>query len=328
MGSITTALAEAAPSATIAAYSSFSTWSWRLASTVSWRSAPAWPGSTTDWVPCIGCPFTSRVPATTSGAAGQLILVVLLDAVLALPGGVHEPQQLVGQGRVGRPAGIRVDAVGLRDQVELDQLVGAVGGHARPDRGALVRREGRAQHDVGGAAGELLAQARGVGVVQAEDGRQRVGFVRDLHGRELVGVGHQLVAIGRPREEHLARAVVDGPPLDGDGLGGLGLLGGQVDELGRPHDGPVGLAHHEGPGADDEHQQQDDEAEPAVGAPQHRAISDRARGAAAPAPRSTRPFAWACWSTFCSDPKVKIWLCCVLSSRSRPAPSAMRRSVS
>ena len=66
VGSITTALADAAPSATVAAYSSFSTWSWRLASRVSWRSAPAWPASTTDWAPCIGWPFTSRVPAMTS----------------------------------------------------------------------------------------------------------------------------------------------------------------------------------------------------------------------------------------------------------------------
>ena len=131
--------------------------------------------------------------------AGQDVLVVALDAVLARALAVDEPEEVRGQARVGAAAGLRVDPLGLGLQADADDPAVARG---LADALAEPGLDAAGEDDVGLGAGQLLAQDQLGGGLQLEQADERVAGRLDPVRGDLVGRGDEPLAVdGRGQED-------------------------------------------------------------------------------------------------------------------------------
>ena len=118
----------------------------------------------------IGRPDDVALGEQLAGRPGKLGLVALLDAVLALAVAVDEAEQVGGEGRPGRAAGLRVDPD--RFGLERDALERPVGDRLAGSARRSVSSRPRVEDDVRPGRSSILSVRARVGVaVEAEDRR-------------------------------------------------------------------------------------------------------------------------------------------------------------
>jgi hypothetical protein len=189
--------------------------------------------------------------------AGQKLLVLLLDAVLADALPVDEPDDVGGERRLRTAAGLRMGP----DRLGLERHVGQVAGHhGRADPVGQERIDLAGDDDVRAPAAEPLVERHAGRRVEGEDPGQAGADLPSLVGRQLVGGDGNPVALDRRREHDQAASVIDraaGARLLDPDRRLASRLGGEILAL---DDLPPGEAADDRGRGDDERRQQEQQA--------------------------------------------------------------------